>query len=62
MSLEFQKKYERKIKLRDYLYLNEISDCRKKEPISEEEQSNTRHQYRRVREFASDQMIESKIK
>jgi hypothetical protein len=44
------------MKLKDYLYLylNMISGCRKKMPVSEEEQSNTRHQYRRAREFAND--------
>jgi hypothetical protein len=42
------------MKLKDYLYLNEISGCRKKVLVSEDEQSNTRHQYRRVREFAND--------
>jgi hypothetical protein len=33
ISVEFQKKEERKMKLRDYMYLNEISGIRKKVPI-----------------------------
>lgn len=33
ISTEFQKKEERKMKLRDYLYLNEISGIRKKIPL-----------------------------
>lgn len=64
LSIELHKSREKKMKLKDYMYLNSISGVRKKVSLDKKSSKIVSDSlpFVRIREFANETLLENKIK